>query len=55
MDIKSKTLERVILALSDQQLVARLAVLVTGFAKSCIISYWELQIVITFATGIVSA
>jgi hypothetical protein len=51
IDMKSKTLERFILALSDQPSVTGLDVLVTGLVKSCTISYWEFRIVVLFAKG----
>jgi hypothetical protein len=49
MEMKTKTLERFILALSDQQLVTGLAVLIAGLVKCCTLSYWEFLIVVSLA------
>jgi hypothetical protein len=48
-DMKVESLQRFILALSDQQLVTGFAILTAGILKSCTISWWEFQIVVSLA------
>jgi hypothetical protein len=48
-DMKVESLQRFILALSDQQLVTGVAILTAGILKSCTISWWEFQIVVSLA------
>ena len=47
--MKVESLQRFILALSDQQLVTGVAILTAGILKSCTISWWEFQIVVSLA------
>jgi hypothetical protein len=48
-DMKVESLQKFILVLSDQQLVTGFAILVAGILKSCTISWWEFQIVVSLA------
>jgi hypothetical protein len=48
-DMKIEALQRLILALSDQQLITGLAILAAGIIKSCTISWWEFQVVVSLA------
>jgi len=48
-DMKVESLQRFILALSDQQLITGFAILTAGILKSCTISWWEFQIVVSLA------
>jgi hypothetical protein len=48
-EMKIEALQRVILALSDQQLIVGLAILAAGILKSCTVSYWEFEVVVSLA------
>jgi hypothetical protein len=48
-NMKVESLQRFILALSDQQLVTGFAILTAGILKACTISWWEFQIVVNLA------
>ncbi|KAE9379656.1 hypothetical protein N431DRAFT_526962 [Stipitochalara longipes BDJ] len=48
-EMKIELLQRFILALSDQQLITGFAILVAGILKSCTITWWEFQVVVSLA------